>query len=280
MSISIHVTRAVGLALEEDLGRGDITTDSCVPPTVMGRCAFRAREELVTCGIDLLREVFRVVDPAVEVLDAVGDGARVPRGGVIARVNGPAASILKGERVALNFMQRLSGTATMTRRFVDALTPGSTTRIVDTRKTTPGLRALERHAVRSGGGFNHREDLGSAVLIKDNHIAAAGGITPAVTRCREQAPHTTRIECEVDSLAQLEEALAAGADIILLDNFSDDLVAKAIEINARRAILEASGGITLDRVAKLSALGVDVISVGALTHSAPSADIGLDWDEA
>lgn len=280
MSISIHVTRAVGLALEEDLGRGDITTDSCVPETVMGRCAFRAREELVTCGIDLLREVFRVVDPRVEVIDAVADGTRIPRGGVIARVNGPAASILKGERVALNFMQRLSGTATLTRRFVDALTAGSKTRIVDTRKTTPGLRALERHAVRAGGGFNHREDLGAAVLIKDNHIAAAGGITAAVTRCRAQAPHTTRIECEVDSLAQLDEALAAGADIILLDNFNDELVAKAIAVNAGRAILEASGGITLDRVAKLSALGVDVISVGALTHSAPSADIGLDWDEA
>ncbi len=279
MSISIHVTRAVALALEEDLGRGDITTDACVPPTVLGRCAFRAREALVSCGIDLLREVFRVVDPEVRVSDAVSDGTRIARDGVIARVHGSAASILKGERVALNFMQRLSGTATLTRRYVDALQPGSHTRIVDTRKTTPGLRALERHAVRSGGGFNHREDLGSAVLIKDNHIAAAGGITPAVTRCRAQAPHTTRIECEVDSIEQLEEALLAGADIILLDNFDDALVAQAITINAGRAILEASGGITLDRIAKLSTLGVDVISVGALTHSAPSADIGLDWDE-
>lgn len=279
MSISIHVGRAVAIALEEDLGRGDITTDSCVPPDVLGRCAFRARHALVACGLDLLREVFRVIDPSVRVLDVVSDGTRVVSGGVMARVEGSAASILKGERVALNFLQRLSGTATMTRNFVDALTPGSPTRIVDTRKTTPGLRALERHAVRAGGGLNHREDLGAAVLIKDNHIAAAGGITQAITRCKARAPHTTRIECEVDSLAQLEEALTAGADIVLLDNFDDAMVAQAITINRKRALLEASGGITLERVAKLSALGVDVISVGALTHSAPSADIGLDWDE-
>lgn len=279
MSISIHVGRAVAIALEEDLGRGDITTDSCVPPEVIGRCTFRARHALVACGLDLLREVFRVIDPSVRVLDVVSDGTRVVRGGVMARVEGSAASILKGERVALNFLQRLSGTATMTRNFVDALTPGSPTRIVDTRKTTPGLRALERHAVRAGGGLNHREDLGAAVLIKDNHIAAAGGITQAITRCKARAPHTTRIECEVDSLAQLEEALTAGADIVLLDNFGDAMVAQAITINRKRALLEASGGITIERVAKLSELGVDVISVGALTHSAPSADIGLDWDE-
>jgi len=279
VSISIHVGRAVAIALEEDLGRGDITTDSCVPPEVIGRCTFRARHALVACGLDLLREVFRVIDPSVRVLDVVSDGTRVVSGGVMARVEGSAASILKGERVALNFLQRLSGTATMTRNFVDALTPGSPTRIVDTRKTTPGLRALERHAVRAGGGLNHREDLGAAVLIKDNHIAAAGGITQAITRCKARAPHTTRIECEVDSLAQLEEALTAGADIVLLDNFDDGMVAQAITINRKRALLEASGGITLERVANLSALGVDVISVGALTHSAPSADIGLDWDE-
>lgn len=279
MSTPIHVARAVAVALEEDLGRGDITTDACVPPDVRGRCTFRARHELVACGIEILREVFRVIDSEVRVFDAVADGTRVAKNGTIARVEGSAASILKGERVALNFMQRLSGTATLTRAFVDALAPNSKTRIVDTRKTTPGLRALERHAVRAGGGINHREDLGSAVLIKDNHIAAAGGITQAITRCRAHAPHTTRIECEVDSLAQLDEALAAGADIILLDNFDDSMVAEAVKVNGKRALLEASGGITLDRVTKLSSLGVDVISVGALTHSAKSADIGLDWDE-
>ncbi len=278
MSVSLHVKRAVALALDEDLGRGDLTTDACVPPDVEGRCTFRARHALVACGLEPMREVFRVVDEGVRVRDAVGDGTPILAGGVIARVEGSAASILKGERVALNFLQRLSGTATLTRRFVDAITRGSPTRIVDTRKTTPGLRALERSAVRAGGGHNHREDLGSAVLIKDNHIAAAGGIADAILRCRARAPHTTRIECEVDSLTQLEEALAAGADIVLLDNFDDDGVAQAIAVNCGRALLEASGGITLDRVSALSALGVDVISVGALTHSAPACDIGLDWD--
>ncbi len=193
------------------------------------------------------------------------------------RLRGRVASMLTGERVALNFLQRLTGIATLTRTYVQRLTTGSHTRIVDTRKTTPGLRALERHAVRCGGAHNHREDLSSAILIKDNHIAAAGGVKSAVEAARNHAPHTTRIECEVDSLAQLDQALAAGADIVMLDNFDDDSVSEAIARNKGRAVLEASGGITLERVGSLSALGVDVISVGALTHSAPAADIGLDW---
>jgi len=174
-------------------------------------------------------------------------------------------------------MQRLSGVASMTRRFVDALPEGSPTRITDTRKTTPGLRAFERYAVRCGGGHNHREDLGAAVLIKDNHIAAAGGCKEAIERARAYAPHTCRIECEVDTPAQLQEALAARADIIMLDNFDDDAVRDALRSIAGRAIVEVSGGITLERVKSLGALGVDVISVGALTHSAPSCDLGLDW---
>jgi nicotinate-nucleotide pyrophosphorylase (carboxylating) len=240
---------------------------------------FRSRAELVVSGGAIINEVFRQIDPEVRVHDLVLDGTHLAPGGVLARVSGPAASLLKGERVALNFLQRLCGVATVTRRYVDALPSGSKTRIVDTRKTTPGLRALERRAVRAGGGHNHREDLGSAVLIKDNHVAAAGGVRAAIRRCREQAPHTSRIECEVDSLAQLEEALAARADIVLLDNFDDVDVARAIEINQGRAILEASGGITLARVTKLAELGVDVISVGALTHSAPAVDIGLDWED-
>ncbi|MDB4987155.1 MAG: Quinolinate phosphoribosyltransferase [Myxococcaceae bacterium] len=277
----IELTRIVAAALAEDLGRGDITTDACVPPNVQGRCAFRARTELVLTAGAIIGEVFRQVDPAVQVHDLALDGTRLSAGAVIARVTGPAASLLKGERVALNFLQRLCGVATLTRRYVDALPAGSRTRIVDTRKTTPGLRALERRAVRAGGGHNHREDLSSAVLIKDNHVAAAGGITAAITRCREQAPHTSRIECEVDSLEQLDEALAAHADIVLLDNFDDAQVQRAIAVNAAsdwRALLEASGGITLARVTKLAQLGVDVISVGALTHSAPAVDIGLDWE--
>jgi nicotinate-nucleotide pyrophosphorylase (carboxylating) len=272
------LSRVVGLALEEDVGRGDITTDACVSKDVRGRCVFRARDPIVVSGMPVLAEVFRQLDSRIVLSDAVEDGAFVREGGVVARVEGPAASILKGERVALNFLQRLSGTATMTRRYVEALAPNSRTRIADTRKTTPGLRALERSAVRAGGGRNHREDLASAVLIKDNHVAASGGIAKAVERCKTAAPHTSRIECEVDSLAQLTEALAAGVDIILLDNFTDVMVEEALAVTRGRAILEASGGITLERVARLSAMGVDVISVGALTHSAPSVDIGLDWE--
>jgi nicotinate-nucleotide pyrophosphorylase (carboxylating) len=275
----INLSRTVGLALEEDVGRGDITTESCVPYEVPGRCVFRARTPLVASGTEIIREVFRQLDLGVQVTDVVADGTWLERGGVIARVEGPAASILKGERVALNFIQRLSGVATLTRRYVSALPPGARTRVVDTRKTTPGLRALERQAVRAGGGHNHREDLSSAVLIKDNHVAAAGGVAEAIARCRAHAPHTTRIECEVDSLEQLQEALTAGADIVLLDNFDDATVEKAVALNRGRAILEASGGITLERIGRLAGLGVDVISVGALTHSAPSADIGLDWED-
>jgi len=274
----VELSRVVSAALDEDLGRGDITTDACVPPSIVGRCAFRARSELVVAGGAVIVEVFRQIDAAVSVRELVLDGTRLAPGGVLAHVLGPAASILKGERVALNFVQRLCGVATLTRHYVDALPGGSRTRITDTRKTTPGLRALERRAVRAGGGHNHREDLSSAVLIKDNHVAAAGGIAAAVGRCQEHAPHTSRIECEVDSLTQLDEALAAGVDIVLLDNFDDAMVEQAVAINAGRALLEVSGGITIDRVTKLSGLGVDVISVGALTHSAPAADIGLDWE--
>jgi nicotinate-nucleotide pyrophosphorylase (carboxylating) len=207
------------------------------------------------------------------------DGQRLGAGAAALRIEGPACSLLMGERVALNFAQRMSGIATLSRRYVDALPDGSRTRIADTRKTTPGLRALERYAVRCGGAHNHREDLSSAVLIKDNHIAAAGGVRAAIEAARAHAPHTSRIECEVDTPAQLEEALAAGADIVLLDNFDDDAVRAAIATTAGRAILEASGGITLARVRTLGELGVEVISVGALTHSAPSVDLGLDWIE-
>ncbi len=274
------LARTVALALEEDLGRGDITTDCCVGDDVAGRCVFRARQALVISGMQVVREVYAQVDSRVVLRGFADDGTRAAKDTVLARVEGPAASILKGERVALNFLQRLSGTATLTRRYVEALPAGARTRIADTRKTTPGLRALERKAVRDGGGHNHREDLSSAVLIKDNHVAAAGGFAEAIGLCKARAPHTCRVECEVDSLEQLEQALAAGADIIMLDNFDDEATRTAVRVAAGRALLEASGGITLERVATLAALGVDIISVGALTHSAPSADIGLDWDDA
>lgn len=272
------IADTVRLALAEDIHRGDVTTEACVSPTDMGAATFHARESLVVCGLPVLEEVYGQIDPLVDVDRVTDDGARVDAGSAVATVNGPAASILVGERVALNFMQRLTGIATMTRRFVDALPDGASTRITDTRKTTPGLRAFERYAVRCGGGFNHREDLGAAVLIKDNHIAAAGGCREAIERAKAYAPHTCRIECEVDTHHQLVEALDAGADIVMLDNFDDDEVRRALDTVSGRAIVEVSGGITFDRVHTLGSLGVDVISVGALTHSSPSADLGLDWE--
>jgi nicotinate-nucleotide pyrophosphorylase (carboxylating) len=271
------LAETVRRALSEDIDRGDITTEACVEPTALGTATLNARERIVVCGLPIVEEVFAQIDLAVDVDFRAQDGDLLDAGTALATLDGPAASILLGERVALNFLQRLTGVSTMTRRFVDALPEGSATRITDTRKTTPGLRAFERYAVRCGGGHNHREDLGSAILIKDNHIAAAGGCTRAIERARAHAPHTCRIECEVDTRPQLEEALAAGADIVMLDNFDDDAVRDALTLIDGRAIVEVSGGITLERVATLGALGVDVISVGALTHSSPSCDLGLDW---
>jgi nicotinate-nucleotide pyrophosphorylase (carboxylating) len=271
------LAQTVRRALSEDIDRGDITTEACVEPTALGTATLNARERIVVCGLPIVEEVFAQIDLAVDVDFRAQDGDLLDAGTALATLDGPAASILLGERVALNFLQRLTGVSTMTRRFVDALPEGSATRITDTRKTTPGLRAFERYAVRCGGGHNHREDLGAAILIKDNHIAAAGGCTQAIERARAHAPHTCRIECEVDTRPQLEEALAAGADIVMLDNFDDDAVRDALTLIDGRAIVEVSGGITLERVATLGALGVDVISVGALTHSSPSCDLGLDW---
>lgn len=271
------LAETVRRALAEDIDRGDVTSEACISPTAMGAAVLHAREPVVVCGLPILEEVYAQIDPLVDVELHVDDSDRVEPGAELATISGPAASILLGERVALNFMQRLSGVATMTRRFVDALPDGSATRITDTRKTTPGLRALERYAVRCGGGYNHREDLGAAVLIKDNHIAAAGGVRSAIEQARAHAPHTSRIECEVDTQSQLQEALEAGAEIVMLDNFDDAQVREAVQLINGRVIVEVSGGITLERVGTLGALGVDVISVGALTHSSPSCDLGLDW---
>ena len=271
------LTETVRRALAEDIDRGDLTSEACVESTTIGTAKLNSREPIVVCGLPILEEVYAQVDLLVDVERHVEDADRCDSGTTLATVSGPATSILLGERVALNFMQRLTGVSTMTMRFVDALPEGSLTRITDTRKTTPGLRAFERYAVRCGGGHNHREDLGAAVLIKDNHIAAAGGVRRAVQRARAYAPHTCRIECEVDTSEQLQEALAAGADIVMLDNFDDEQVRDALTLVASRALVEVSGGITLDRVARLGGLGVDVISVGALTHSSPACDLGLDW---
>ncbi len=274
----IVLRELVTRALLEDLGRGDVTTDATVPPDLMGSAVLVAREALVVSGLDVFALVYAEVDARVEIERRSVDGQRLERGAIGARVTGPAASILKGERVALNFVQRMSGVATKTRQFVDALPAGSKVRIADTRKTTPGLRALERYGVRCGGGHNHRDDLSSAVLIKDNHIAASGGVRIAIERARAHAPHTSRIECEVDRMSQLEEAIAAGADIVLLDNFDDAALAAAVAFVAGRAILEVSGGVTLERIPRIAATGIDVISAGGLTHSARAVDFALDWD--
>jgi len=271
------VDRIVDHALAEDLASGDITTEACIDADAVATAHGVARAAIVACGAPVVARVFARIDPRLEITIALPDGTRVVRGAVLWRVRGAAQSILMGERVALNFAQRMSGVATATRAYVDAIPAGSKTRITDTRKTTPGLRLLERYAVRAGGGKNHRDNLGSAVLIKDNHIAACGGVARAISRARERAPHTSRVECEVDTLAQLEEALSAGADIVLLDNMDTATVAEAVRITAGRALLEASGGITLARVTELARVGVDAISVGALTHSSPAADIGLDF---
>lgn len=267
-------------ALAEDLSGGDLTAEACVAADHQGTAVALAKSPLVLCGSEVFRRVFELLDPSVRFESLVAEGERVDRGTLVWRLAGSARSLLMGERTALNLVQRMTGIATMARRYVDALPAGSTTRITDTRKTTPGLRALERYAVRVGGAHNHRNDLGSAVMIKDNHIVASGGISAAVARARARAPHTSRVEVEVTSLEQLEEALACGADIIMLDNFSDELTRRAVERVATlpvRPMLESSGGITLERVAELAKIGVDVISVGALTHSAPAADISLDF---
>ena len=264
-------------ALHEDLAAGDLTTESCIAPEATCTAAGVARKPMVFCGAQIVRQVFRHLDAGVTVEVVAAEGANVAAGATLFRLKGLAQSVLKGERVALNLVQRMSGVATLTRTYVDAIAAGSLTRVTDTRKTTPGLRALERYAVRMGGGHNHRDNLGAAVLIKDNHIVAAGGITAAIARAKARAPHTSRIECEVDTLAGLEEAMAAGADIVLLDNMDDDTVRRAVSMAKGKVLTEASGGITLERIAALSRIGVDYISVGALTHSAPAVDIGLDF---
>lgn len=269
-------------ALQEDLSGGDLSAEACIPEGTAARAVAIAKSPLVVAGGQVFARVFEIVSQgAVRVERVVDDGAalkgeREP----IWRLEGPARTILMGERTALNLVQRMSGTATLARACVGAVPSGANTRITDTRKTTPGLRYLERYAVRVGGAHNHRNDLGSAVMIKDNHIVAAGGIAKAIARARAYAPHTSKIEVEVTSLAELDQATAAGADIVMLDNFSTELTAQAVERTrglVPRPIIEASGGITLERIAELAKVGVDVISVGALTHSAKAADISLDF---
>jgi nicotinate-nucleotide pyrophosphorylase (carboxylating) len=267
--------QAIDRALAEDLAAGDLTTEATVDPNAVAIARAVAKSRLVACGADVFARTFYRLEPGARVEAKKPDGSWVEPGETLWIVEGSAQAILQGERTALNFVQRLSGIATSARQFVEAVPAGTPTRITDTRKTTPGLRALERYAVRVGGAHNHRDNLGAAILIKENHIALAGGIQRAVELARTKSPHSTRIEVEVRSLAELDQALQAAADIVMLDNFSDAEIPKALERVAGRALVEVSGGITLERVPLLAKLGVDIVSVGALTHSARAADISL-----
>jgi nicotinate-nucleotide pyrophosphorylase (carboxylating) len=267
----------VRAALLEDLGRaGDITTDAVIPAEARLHGAIVSRESGIVAGVDAAVLAFTLIDPAITVAVDRPDGSRVERGEAVLRVEGPARSILSAERVTLNLICRMSGIATATAALVDAVRPHGHARIVCTRKTTPGLRTLEKHAVRAGGGANHRFGLDDAVLIKDNHIAIAGGVRPALERARANVGHLVKIEIEVDTLDQLDEVLEVGTDAILLDNMSPDALSEAVRRVNRRAITEASGRITVATAPAIAATGVDLISTGWITHSAPILDLGLD----
>lgn len=272
------VQRLLDLALEEDVGRGDVTSASVIEETQEAEADILARERAVVCGLGVVEAVFTRFDWRTRVRMKVADGDHVAPGTLVASVRGPAQAVLAGERTALNFLQRLSGIATLTQAFV-AASEGAKLRVTDTRKTSPGMRALEKYAVRVGGGANHRSDLASGILIKDNHIALCGSIREAVRRARANAPHGLRISVEVDTGAQLEEAIEAGAEVILLDNFQPrDMVeaVKRVRERAPRTTVEASGGVTLDRMREISKTGVDVISIGAITHSARAIDFSCE----
>ena len=264
--------------LAEDIGRGDLTSESIFGPDELGLARIVARESFVVAGAGLVAaEVFLVQNPVIVVADLVADGTRVEAGDLLFTVTGPVVDLLKGERVALNLLQRLSGIATLTARFVEQV-QSCPVRITDTRKTTPGLRMLEKYAVQVGGGYNHRFSLADGVLVKDNHIAACGSIAKAVSLLRRKIPHTLRIEVETDTLEQVAECLECGVDIIMLDNMNTATMQEAVRLIDHRALVEASGGITLDSVLAVARSGVDIVSIGALTHSAPSCDIGMDWN--
>jgi nicotinate-nucleotide pyrophosphorylase (carboxylating) len=270
------VTDLIRSALAEDIGRGDLTTQLTVPADVRTEAQILAKQSGVLAGIDLVAAVYRALaDGAVTVETELGDGDAFKRGTGIAVLAGPAAVLLTGERVALNFLQHLCGIATLTRQYVQAVR-GTRARVVDTRKTLPGFRTLAKYAVRMGGGHNHRGGLDDGILIKDNHIVAAGGVSAAVRRARVGAPHTVKVEVECTTVAQVDEALAAGADTILLDNMTVKQMAGAVRRINGRATVEASGGVTLATIRAIAQTGVDLISVGALTHSAPAIDLSME----
>ncbi len=261
-------------ALQEDIGLGDVTTLATVDAEVQARAELVAKEDFVLSGIDVAGRVFTLLDPSISFEKLKQDGQAVRRGEVLAWIRGSASILLQGERVALNLLQRMSGVATMTARFV-ALVQGTRATIVDTRKTTPGLRVLDKYSVRMGGGRNHRTSLYDGVLIKENHVAAAGGITTAIRKARERVPHTLKIEVETRDMREVAEALEAGADIILLDNMTLEQLREAVALIGGRALSEASGGVNLDTVRDIAESGVDLISVGALTHSSKAMDISM-----
>jgi nicotinate-nucleotide pyrophosphorylase (carboxylating) len=269
------VEALIALALEEDLGRGDVTSEAIFAAGDLSSGQIVAKEPLTVAGIALAAAVFVRVDRETRFIARAEDGQRLDPGAIVAVVEGRTQALLSAERTALNFLQRLSGVATLTRRFVDAVA-GTRAMICDTRKTAPGWRALDKAAVRAGGGANHRADLASGVLIKDNHVAACGGVKAAVERARARAPHSLRIEVEVTELGQIEDALGAGADVVLLDNFTPAMVKQAVAQISGRALIEVSGGINLETVRAFAEAGPDRISVGALTHSARAVDLSLE----
>jgi nicotinate-nucleotide pyrophosphorylase (carboxylating) len=265
------------LALEEDIGPGDVTARTTVGPEARGRASVFGREPFVLSGSRPFRRIFELLDPSVAVDARFRDGASIGPNAVVFALEGPARSLLTGERTALNFLQRLCGIATLTRKMAEAIA-GTGCVLLDTRKTTPLWRSFEKEAVLHGGGKNHRFGLFDGILIKDNHLAAAGGVGQAVRLARASAPHTLKIEVEVETLAQLEEALSAGADVVLLDNFSPGLLKEAVRLTGRRALLEASGGITLQNIREIAQTGVDFISSGAITHSARAIDLTMEFE--
>jgi nicotinate-nucleotide pyrophosphorylase (carboxylating) len=270
-----RIDHLIDLAIEEDAGLGDVTSRAIFSAKDRSRGFIDAKQDLVVCGLGVAVRVFERVDPALKVAPLAHDGDRVKKGARVLNVNGPTASMLTAERTALNFMQRLSGIATLARKFADAVADTGV-RIVDTRKTTPGWRALEKYAVRCGGCFNHRSSLGEHVLIKDNHIAAAGSLSRAVKMTRAAAPHLAKIEVEAKTLAEVKEALRAKAEVILLDNMAPDMIRRAVDLIAGAAVVEVSGGVRFETVRDFALPGVNVISIGALTHSATAVDLSLD----
>jgi nicotinate-nucleotide pyrophosphorylase (carboxylating) len=270
------VDAAIDAALREDMPEGDITSESVIPQDARSEAYFLAKEDGVLAGLDVASRVFSRIDPSIIFIERFKDGSPFRQGDKLARIKGPTVVLLKGERTALNFLQHLCGVATATRRFVEAVA-GTKTRILDTRKTTPGLRLLEKYAVRTGGGTNHRISLSDMVLIKDNHLRYVGSVSEAVRRARAKVRPGVRVEVEAASLLQVREALAAGADMIMLDNMPLESMHQAVTLAGGRVPLEASGNMTLDRVRAVAETGVDFISVGALTHSAKAVDISLDF---